>query len=230
MSSELGPARVRLCLRAGRSIVGGNKKRLQARGEGANVPICVPLCGRLPVGGRHDPDRMRRVRRGRLSHAHHHAGGAFPAGRRGRHAGARRRAETIRSFPPAGRGRQPGRRRRNHRHARRRAGGAGRLHAAARPHRNDLDQSESLRSRRARPAQGFHAGRPDRLDAGCAAGQSVVPGQDRGRFHRHGKEGSGQVQSRHLGASAPAATCAPNCSRPNPASTLRSFPTREPLP
>ena len=100
---------------------------------------------------------------------------------------------------PASHRRQPGRRRRHHRHARGRAGGARRLHPAARTHRHDLDQSEPLHSRRLRPAQGFRADRAGRLDAGGAAGASVVPGKIVAEFIAHGKEGPGQVQSRHLG-------------------------------
>ena len=68
--------------------------------------------------------------------------------------------------------------------ARSSAGGARRLHAVARPHRHDLDQSEPLCQRRLRSAQGFRADRADRLDAGRAARASVVPGQDDRRRDR----------------------------------------------
>ena len=58
-------------------------------------------------------------------------------------------------------------------------GRARRLHAAPRPHRLDLDQSEPLCQCGLRSAQGFRRHRADRLDAGGADRASVVSGEDR---------------------------------------------------
>ena len=76
---------------------------------------------------------------------------------------------------------------------------ARRLHAVPRPHRLDLDQSQPLRQFRLRSAQGLRADRADRVDAGRAAGASVVPGEDDRRGGRDRQEGGRQVQHRHVG-------------------------------
>ena len=56
---------------------------------------------------------------------------------------------------------------------------ARRLHAAARPHRHHLDQSQPVRPPRLRSAQGLRAHRAGRLDAGGVDRQSRVPGANR---------------------------------------------------
>ena len=76
---------------------------------------------------------------------------------------------------------------------------ARRLHAAARPHRHDLDQPEPLRQFGLRSAQGLFADRPDRLDAGRADRASVVSGEDHRRHDRAREKEAGQAQHRHLG-------------------------------
>src|SRR5213595_923485 len=49
------------------------------------------------------------------------------------------------------------------------------VHAVSRPYRVDRDQPEPLYECRLRSPQGLRADRPDRVDAGCPAGASLVP-------------------------------------------------------
>ena len=134
--------------------------------------------------------------------------------------------QAVRRARPAGGGRQSRRRQRARRHARGAEGRARRLHAAARPHRLDLDQSEPLCQCRLRSAQGFRRDRADRLDAGRADRASVVPGEDDRATSSRCDEGIPASSISAPRRSAPAATCRPSCSSRWPASMSRSSPTR----
>ena len=135
-------------------------------------------------------------------------------------------AKLSEAMQAAIRRRQPGRRRRHDRHPRGRAGRARRLHATARTHRHHLDQSRvstpmpaTIRARTSR-----RSGLWPRCRWRCS----------RIRRSRRNRSPSSSPWPRKIPAnsisalrrSAPAATCAPNCSNPRPASTLRSFHTK----
>ena len=104
----------------------------------------------------------------------------FPPGG-GNDAMARIMADRLTRRPrPHRRGREPRAGRRHRRHAFRGQGGARRLHADARPHRQHRHQSDALRQRRLRSAQGFHRARADRAVVARPARASVGQGQGRG--------------------------------------------------
>ena len=144
--------------------------------------------------------------RRRLSQPRRHPGGALSAGRRRRRHGARGGGQAVGRLQAAGDRRQQAGRRRHPRHAAGRPCRARRLYAAAWPHRHDLDQSQPLRPRRLRSAQGFRADRAGRLDAGGADRQSVVSGQIGRRIHRARQESSRARSTSAHRRSAPAAT------------------------
>jgi hypothetical protein len=162
------------------------------------------------------PDRA--VRRGLpgagagLPQSSHHPDRPLRRRRRQRFDGAQRRREDEQDPRPSNRHRESRRRGRQHRHAGDRQGGARRLHPRTRRHRHARDQSDALRQCRLRPAQGFRAGRPHRnqrargLRAPCAL-RTVHRGADRAREDA-------------------ASISAPSTSRPWPASSSPTFPTR----
>ena len=117
---------------------------------------------------------------------------AVPARRRRRHRRPRHRAEAHRGARPAGhRGQQAGRRL-GDRRARRRQGGARRLHHPDAGHRSKPARQHRLRSR-----EGLHANRADRLDPDRDHGQSVGAGEIHVGHRRAREEEAGHAHSRH---------------------------------
>ena len=90
--------------------------------------------------------------------------------------------------------------RRHRRHAFGGQGGARRLHADARPHRQHRHQSDALRQRRLRSAQGFHPARTGRPVVARPARASVGAGERRRGPDRARQGQSRQVQFRLVGA------------------------------
>ena len=115
----------------------------------------------------------------RLSDPIDHPRGAVPGRRRRRHRRPHRRREIVHCSPAAGHHRQSRQRRRHPGRARGREGGARRLHAAARPHRHDLHQSQPLRQCGLRPAHRLRADRPDRHHPDRPRGASLAAGAAR---------------------------------------------------
>ena len=132
-----------------------------------------------------------------LSDPPDHANRAVSGRRWGRRGRAHRRGETVDRARPAGRDRQSRWGGRSHRHARRGARRARRLHARDGTHRDHLDQSDALRQSGLRPAQGFHADRAHRLNADRDHGASVIRTEDARRRDRAREGATWQAQHRH---------------------------------
>ena len=147
--------------------------------------------------------RPARPARRRLSVAPDPADRAVCRRRRRRLGGAHRRQTHRRRARPDRRGRRPRRRRRHHRHRAREKCRAGRLYAAARPIRTDLDQSRHLSETALRSREGFCADHDDDRLSLYPGGQSLARRENGGRARRARQEQARPTELRHDRASAP---------------------------
>ena len=166
--------RKRRCAAATLSRNGRQGSRMAERSGRRSLDVAAGRCSARAGGACAGRFPQRSTGQRRLSDQADPLRARLSAGRRERHDGAADRHAARREPRPAARDRQPAGRRRQHRRGDRGAQRARRPHAAARQQRHPRRQREPLPEARLRSAQGFRAGRADRLAAQHPGGASLA--------------------------------------------------------